>query len=71
MGLIKKSAPTFWTGTGESAPFIPEKFAFDKVIRYGRTIDIYKRSSVAATGKVNGPRQDLFACTALPHNQNG
>src|SRR5258708_9659858 len=43
-----------------------EQFAFQKIQRNGRAIQLYKSAPVALTCVVNGMRYELFACTGFP-----
>jgi hypothetical protein len=48
-----------------------EQFAFQKIQRNGRAIELYESAPEPLTGIVNGVRDEVLSRAGLPVDQNG
>jgi hypothetical protein len=53
-------------GSGEGALLVTEQFAFQKIQRNGRAVQLDKGTPAALTGIMNGMCDQLFSCTGFP-----
>ena len=58
-------------GTGERPFLMPEQLTLKQRLGEGGTIQADKRAASAGTGKMDRPRDQFFANTALPADQHG
>src|SRR5579864_7734916 len=57
-------------GTGKGTFLMTEQFAFQKIQRNGRAIQLAKGAPATLTGLVNGMRDEFFSCAGFPLDED-
>ena len=70
MGELKKSGPPALFRAGESALFIAEELALQKIFRHSRYIDGHKGRLTSGGCMVKGMGHQLLSGTRLPHQEH-
>ena len=65
-----KTAQFFLDGIGKGSFFVSEQLTLDQRLRNSCAVDGDKGMIFPGTMVVDGPGDELFACSALPHDQD-